>query len=198
MSLLPIYLFGTLALRKKAKPVNEINNGVVKLVLDMFETMHKANGIGLAATQVGSTQRVVVIDIADVEEKEGTEEPPNPHKKTSPDLPLTLTLINPELSDPQGSGKMEEGCLSIPEVRDQVERAETIRVEFRDLNDKAQEFVADGLLARVILHEVDHLNGVLFLDHLSPAKRKLLKGKLSRIRRGEVETSYPVISKQEE
>jgi peptide deformylase len=133
-----------------------------------------------------------------VEEKDETGEPEDPRKKTSPNLPRTLTLINPELSDPHGSWKMEEGCLSIPDVRAQVARAEKIRVHFRDVSFKEQEFVADGLLARVILHEVDHLNGVLFLDHLTPAKRTLFKTKLKHIKRGEVETSYPVISKLEE
>ena len=198
MSTLPIYLFGTEVLRKKAKPVKESNNQVVKLVLDMFETMHKANGIGLAATQVGVLHRAVVIDISDVEEKDDAEATDEPRKKTSPQLPRTLTLINPELSEERGSWKMEEGCLSIPDVRADVTRAETVRVKFRDVSFKEHELVADGLLARVILHEVDHLNGVLFLDHLTPAKRSLFKTKLRLMKGGKVETSYPVISKAEE
>ena len=201
MSLLPIYLFGTEVLKKKAKPVKEIDNGVVKLVLDMFETMHKANGIGLAATQVGALQRVLVIDISDVgaeDEEDGEPTPEDIRRRTSPELPKTLTLINPVLSHEEGSWGMEEGCLSIPEVRSSVERAETVRVKFRDINFKEQEFTADGLLARVILHEVDHLNGILFLDRITAAQRKLFKTKLKQIRSGVVETSYPTVSEEEE
>src|ERR1043165_4681254 len=136
MSVLPIYTYGTPVLRKKAKPVSAVTDEIVKLVMDMFETMHAANGIGLAATQVGSLHRVIVIDISSVE---GMEEM------------KPLTLINPELIREEGQWAMEEGCLSIPDVRDEVDRAETIHVRFRDSQFEPVELEANALLARVIL-----------------------------------------------
>lgn len=191
MSVLPIYLYGSDVLRAKAKPVKELDDEVVKLLYDMFETMHKANGIGLAATQVGDFHRVIVLDISDVDEKpeEGSQKEV---KMTSPDLPRTLALINPEVLHGEGMWPMEEGCLSIPDVRAEVERAEKVRVRFRDANFQLTELTVDGLLARVVLHEIDHLDGVLFVDRISSAKRSLLRPKLRRIKKGDVETSYPV------
>lgn len=179
MSVLPIYLYSQPVLRKKAKQVNRVDTDLVQFVEDMFETMHKAGGIGLAANQVGSLQRVIVVDVSDMEETQDVK---------------PIVMINPVVVQEQGLWKMEEGCLSIPEIRDEVERAETIRVKFRDLEFKEQEIEAAGILARVILHEIDHLNGVLFVDYLGTAKQKLLRGRLNKIRRGEVEVSYPVVA----
>jgi peptide deformylase len=200
MSTRAIYLYGSDMLREKAKTVTAMDDSLVKLVYDMFETMHKANGIGLAATQVGDTRRVIVIDISDVNEnaeeadgeetEEGEVERHGP--RTSAGLPRTLALINPEIIASEGSWVMEEGCLSIPDVRAEVERPEKIRIRFRDTNFQEQVLDADGLLARVIQHEYDHLDGVLFVDRISGAKRTLLKSKLRRIKEGDVETSYPV------
>ena len=179
MSVLPIYLYGTEVLRKKAKPVEKVDHEIIKLVIDMFETMHKAQGIGLAANQVGSLQRVVVVDVSDVE---GLEE-------IKP-----LTLINPEVIKGEGSTAMEEGCLSIPDVRDEVERNEKIVVRYRDTNLKSQKIEAEGLLARVLLHEIDHINGVLFLDHLKKSHLKVHKDKLKEIQSGEAEVTYPIVA----
>jgi len=194
MSTRAIFLYGSEMLRAKAKPVKGIDDSVVKLVYDMFETMHKANGIGLAATQVGDLRRVIVIDISEVNEEAAASEggETEPVRRTSAGLPRSLALINPEIVAEEGTFAMEEGCLSIPDVRAEVERAEKIRVRFRDTSFREQELEADGLLARVILHEFDHLNGVLFVDRISGAKRTLLRSKLRRIKQGEVETSYPV------
>ena len=194
MAVLPIYLYGCDVLKAKAKPVKEIDNALVKLIYDMFETMEKSNGIGLAANQVGHLQRVIVIDINDVEEKRDEDQPEHQIKHTSPGLPKRIVMINPEVLSGEGSLKMEEGCLSIPEVRAEVERAERVKVRFKDANFREQELLADGLLARVMLHEIDHLDGVLFLDRISAAQRKLLKDQLRKIKKGEVETSYPVMS----
>ena len=179
MSVLPIYTYGTSVLRKKAKPVTAVTDEIVKLVMDMFETMHAANGIGLAATQVGSLHRVIVVDISDVEETKGVK---------------PFTLINPELVSEEGAWVVEEGCLSIPNVRDEVERAETLRVRFKDANFKDVELEAGGLLGRVILHEIDHLNGVLFIDHLSAQKKKTHTEMLRQIQRAEMEVNYPVVT----
>lgn len=179
MSVLPIYMYGQSVLRKKAKAVRSLDEGMIKFVDDMFETMRKAGGIGLAANQVGVFQRVIVIDVSEMEET----------KDQKP-----IALINPEVVSQEGESTMEEGCLSIPEIREQVDRPEVIRLKYKDLEFKDQELVARGLIARVILHEIDHLNGVLFIDYLDTEKRKLLRGRLNKIKRGEVEVSYPIVS----
>lgn len=179
MSVLPIYLYSQPVLRKKAKQVHRVDADLAQFVEDMFETMHRAGGIGLAANQVGSLQRVIVVDVSDMEETQDVK---------------PIAMLNPVVVQEQGLWNMEEGCLSIPEIRDEVERAEMIRVKFRDLEFKEQEIEAGGILARVILHEIDHLNGVLFIDYLGTTKQKLLRGRLNKIRRGEVEVSYPIVA----
>ncbi len=179
MSILPIYTYGAPILRKKAVPIKKVTDEVVKLIMDMYETMHKAQGIGLAATQVGSLHKVLVIDVSDVEDMEQIK---------------PMTLINPEVISREGMWIMEEGCLSIPNVRDDVEREETIRVRYQDTSLTEIEAEFSGLLARVILHEIDHLNGVLFIDHLSDEQKKNHKEALKQIQRGEMEVSYPVVT----
>jgi len=179
MPLLPIYTYGTPVLRKKAAPVGVVGNDVVELVMNMFETMRKAGGIGLAATQVGELRRVITIDLSEMEER---------HE----DKPLVL--INPVIVVNEGVSRMEEGCLSIPDVRDQVERPEFIRIRYQDSNFQENELQADRMLSRVIQHEIDHLNGVLFLDHLSADQLKAHEEELQRIKRGEMEVDYPVIA----
>jgi peptide deformylase len=196
MSILPIYLYGTEVLKKKTKHVKELDDSTVKLIYDMFETMHEANGIGLAATQVGDLRRILVIDIADVSEDNAEGEQEDAAHPTSPDLPRTIAMINPEILHEEGTVSLQEGCLSIPDVHAMVDRPEKVRVRYRDANFQEQDIVADGLLARVIQHEFDHLHGVLFIDRIGYAKRTLLKSKLNAIKKGEVETSYPVISRE--
>jgi peptide deformylase len=192
MSILPIFLYGTDVLRQKARPIASLNDGVIKLAYDMMETMHKASGIGLAANQVGSLDRIIVVDITGVEEEREDGEAPDPEKK-NPDRPTRLVMLNPEVMQQSGQWVVEEGCLSIPDVRADVERAERVLVRFRDINFRPRELEADGLLARVILHEIDHLDGILFIDHLTTAGRSLLKPKLRRIRKGDTEAAYPVV-----
>jgi peptide deformylase len=195
MSLRPIYLFGSDVLREKARPVRELSDGIIQLVSDMVQTMHHAGGIGLAANQVGELHRVLVVDLGAVEEARREEqEGHTPESEALPREVKTLVVINPEILHQEGLWKMEEGCLSIPEVRADVERAEKIRVRFRDGSFKEVEMEADGLLGRVLLHEVDHLNGVLFIDHLSTAQRAMLKPRLRKIKKGDVETRYPVVA----
>lgn len=179
MSVLPIYTIDQPVLRKKAKPVRKMDETLATLAGDMIETMRKANGIGLAANQVGVLHRIIVVDLSGMEEE----------KDFTP-----MVLINPEVYHEEGKWVMEEGCLSIPDVREDVERAEVIRVRYKDLefNDHDEEFA--GLLARVILHETDHLEGILFFDHLNALKRKLLRGRLNKIRKGEIEVNYPIVS----
>lgn len=181
MSLLPIYTYGAPVLRKKARSVDASGDEIVRLALDMFETMHKAQGIGLAATQVGRLHRVIVVDLGGVE---GYEEL------------RPLTIVNPEIVRQEGRWTMEEGCLSIPDLRDDVERAETIVLRYRDANFDPHEMEASGLLGRVILHEIDHLDGVLFIDHLSEERRRSHAEQLRRIEKGEVEVGYPIVTAQ--
>ena len=195
MAVLPIYLIGSEVLRKIAKPVQTLDNSLIKLVYDMTETMHRAHGIGLAANQVGELRRVIVIDLSAVEQAETEEDLEEEDEEPQPrGERRTMVLINPEVLEPAGSIVMEEGCLSIPDVRADVARAEAIQIKFLDVNMTEVVQEARGLLARVILHELDHLNGVLFLDHLTKTKRALLKPAVRKIQKGEVDTSYPVIS----
>jgi len=198
MSILPIYLFGTKILKQKANPINSIDDSAIQLIYNMFETMHKANGIGLAATQVGDLRRVITVDISDVTESNAEGEMEDAAHPTSPDLPKTLALINPEIIGEEGEWTIEEGCLSIPNVRGEVQRAEKVRIRYQDSEFKVQEILADGLLARVILHEMDHLDGVLFVDRVAKTKRSLLLPKLRKIRKGEIEVEYPVVTAAKE
>ncbi len=178
MPVLPIYTYDQTVLRKKAKPVRKTDEELVRFAADMFETMHNANGIGLAANQVGSLRRVIVIDVSELEETKGVK---------------PLVLVNPEVVQGEGAVVMEEGCLSIPEIKEEVERPETVSVRYQDLDLRECTLDASGILARVVQHEIDHLNGVLFIDHLSALKRKMLRGRLNKIRRGEVEVGYPTV-----
>ncbi len=178
MSVLPIYIYGQPVLRKKAHPVRKPSEELAALAADMMETMRKANGIGLAANQVGDLRRLIVVDAGLIAESEET--PP-------------IAMINPEVLSQEGEWRIEEGCLSIPEIREEVDRAETIRVRYVDTDFEVHEISAEGLLARVILHEIDHLNGVLFLDHLGAVKRKLLRGRLNKLERGEIDVEYPIV-----
>ena len=198
MAILPIYTYGQPVLRKRAKPVKKVDDELKKFAADMFETMHHASGIGLAANQVGSLDRVIVVDISDVDDKphEGVGEAAEEKDISPKDEVKKLVLLNPEVVSSESSWKMEEGCLSIPEIRDEIERAEKIRVKYKDLDLNDQEIEASGLLGRVLLHEIDHLNGVLFIDRLGTVKRKLLRGRLNKIQRGEVETKYPIVSNE--
>jgi peptide deformylase len=173
----PILIYDDPVLRRKAKPIREVDDDLRTLASDMMETMHIAHGIGLAANQVGSLQRVIVVDVSGMDE--------------TPDVP-PLVMLNPEIVREEGSWVMEEGCLSIPDIREEVERPELVRVRFKDLDFRDHEIEAQGILSRVILHELDHLNGVLFIDRLGAVKRKLLRGRLNKIRRGEYDVSYPV------
>ena len=161
MALLPILRFPDVRLKKVAAPVSNIDDSIRKLVADMAETMYEAPGIGLAATQVDVHKQVVVIDIS--EEKN--------------DLRV---FINPRLENHDGSQTGEEGCLSVPGIYDKVERAERVTVHYLDLDGKPQSLAADGLLAVCIQHELDHLNGMVFVDHLSQLKQARIKNKLAK------------------
>lgn len=159
MALLPILRFPDVRLKKVAAPVTSIDDSLRKLVADMAETMYEAPGIGLAATQVDVHQRLVVID-------------------TSEERNDLRVFINPQIQSLEGSQTGEEGCLSVPGIYDKVERAERVTVHFLDLDGKKQSITTDGLLAVCIQHEVDHLDGVVFVDHLSQLKQARIKSRL--------------------
>lgn len=151
-------------LRLKSEPVNAIDKTLRALIDDMFETMYAAPGIGLAAIQIGAARRVVTVDLA---------------KKDEPKQPQVF--INPEvtwISDEKAT--YEEGCLSIPEYYEEVERPKSVRVKYLDLDLKPQEIEADGLLATCLQHEIDHTNGVLFIDHISKLKRNMVMKKFKK------------------
>lgn len=185
MAILPIVTYDDEVLTTKAEPVKELSDEISTLIEDMFETMYNSDGVGLAAPQVGRLLRIFVADAGPMAEEE-KEEQYGP-----------VAMINPKIvftSDEQV--EMEEGCLSIPGVNAPVKRPKAIRVEYRDEDFKPQTLEVDGWLARVIQHEYDHLDGILFLDHLSMFKRKLLGGKLKEIAEGRKETEYPLVPKK--
>jgi len=164
MALLPILEFPDPRLRTRATPVTEVDASIRKLIDDMFETMYAAPGIGLAATQVNVHKRVLVVDV-------------------SQDRSAPLVLINPEIVSREGVEETEEGCLSVPGVYDKVTRAERIKVRTLDRAGKQIEIEADGLLAVCIQHEMDHLEGKLFVDYLSELKRTRIRKKLEKDRK---------------
>ncbi|MBE0555734.1 MAG: peptide deformylase, partial [Proteobacteria bacterium] len=147
--------------------------------------------------QVGSLKRVIVVDVSDVEE-DPIGAPQNLSEGPPETSPKKFVIINPSVASESGLWSMEEGCLSIPELRGEVTRAEEITLDYHDGSFHRQRLSAGGLLARVILHEIDHLDGVLFIDRMSKTRRALLRPDLSDIKNGKVETSYPVVTASEE
>jgi peptide deformylase len=170
MALRDIVIIPDPRLRLKSEPVKDIDKGIRALVDDMFETMYAAPGIGLAAIQIGVPQRVVTMDLA---KKDDEKEP--------------QVFINPEIVwMSEEKSIYDEGCLSIPEYYEEVERPQKVKVKYLDLDGKAHEIEADGLLATCLQHEIDHLNGVLFIDHLSKLKRDMVMKKFKKAaKRGE-------------
>ncbi|MBN8885256.1 MAG: peptide deformylase [Rudaea sp.] len=164
MSLLPILEYPDPRLRTKAQPVTVFDDALQTLIDDMFATMYDAPGIGLAASQVNVHKQLLVLDVSE--------------EKNEP-----MVLINPAIVASVGSQTYQEGCLSVPGIFADVDRADTITVESLDRHGKPQNFQADGLLAICIQHEMDHLIGKLFVDYLSPLKRELVRKKLEKQRR---------------
>ena len=159
MPLLPILHFPDSRLKKIAAPIAKIDDSIRRLARDMAETMYEAPGIGLAATQVDVHKRLIVIDASETRDQ-------------------LLVLVNPELVESDGVQVCEEGCLSVPGIYDKVERAEHVVVRYLDLDGKPQTVAAEGLLAVCLQHEIDHLQGKVFVEHLSPLKQMRIKAKL--------------------
>ncbi|MFC3023794.1 peptide deformylase [Vibrio zhugei] len=164
MSVLNVLTFPDDRLRTVAKPVEEVTPEIQKIVDDMIDTMYDEEGIGLAATQVDIHQRIVVIDVSETRDQ-------------------PLVLINPEIIEKHGEDGIEEGCLSVPGARALVPRAAGVTVKALNRDGEAYQLEADELLAICIQHELDHLEGKLFVDYLSPLKRKRIKEKLEKIKR---------------
>lgn len=179
--ILPIHVYGSPILREETVDVTENTPELQQLIDDMIETMHGASGIGLAAPQVGRSERLFVVDLSPmIEEEEDVSVEP-------------MVFINPEIYDEsEEEEEYEEGCLSIPDVREYVIRPEGVRMRYLDRNLEPHDIEATGMLARVIQHEFDHLDGILFLDHISAFKKRLLKRRLKEMSNGRVEADYPL------
>jgi peptide deformylase len=178
---LRIFQYGSPILRAKGEPVREIDDKIRQLARDMIETMHGANGVGLAAQQVGAALQLTVLDVSLVEDRPSTLRL-NGHE-VDPKAASPLVLVNPEITLGTEMSLGVEGCLSFPEITGDIERAETVRVQARALDGSAIELEASGLLARAIQHEVDHLNGILFIDRMNSAAKVALASRLKRMQK---------------
>lgn len=182
MSLIPVTVYGDSILRKTAKPIASVDDEVIRNIQDMFETMRNANGIGLAANQVGIDKKLFIIDLNGVDGYDNFK---------------PLVFINPEII--QYSDElvvMEEGCLSLPDLRADVERSEIIKIKYLNTDEEEQELEADDWLARVILHEYDHLIGKMIPDRVDPRIKQKLQGDLIKIMKREIETSYRITERE--
>ena len=177
--ILPIVIYGDPVLRVKCKPITEVTEEIRKLSQDMIETMHNARGVGLAAPQIGIALQLAVIEV-----------PPDDESVTyvrinGEDTPLAeampLIFLNPKLDHGKEKVMGEEGCLSIPDLRSEVRRSAGVKVEYQTLDGETKTIEADGLLARALQHEIDHLNGILFIDRLSAAAKLGVRRKLKRL-----------------
>ena len=170
----PIVMYGDPVLRQKAKDI-EPGTDLSVLIEDMFETMHAANGVGLAAPQIGKSLRLFVVDGRSIEDEASMES-------------FKKVFVNPQMVEELGSAwEYEEGCLSIPNIREKVARKESLVIKYFDENWNEQTEVFDGVNARVIQHEYDHIEGILFIDRMGPLKRRMINRKLERIKKGDVE-----------
>jgi peptide deformylase len=185
----PIVAYGDPVLKKKAEEITKDYEGLAEVIENMWETMHAANGVGLAAPQIGKSIRLFVVDASPFEEDE-------------PELAdFKKVFINARILEEDGEKwPFNEGCLSIPKIREDINRHEEIVIEYYDENFKKHTETYRGMAARVIQHEYDHIEGILFVDHLSPLRKRLLSGKLSDISKGNVDVDYrmkfPVLKKR--
>lgn len=164
MAVLPIRIYPDPVLRVKCRDVTEFDAGLRKLAADMIETMHAAPGVGLAASQVGLDIRIAVVDLS-----------------VGEDPKQVYVVVNPEVVHKEGSEVAEEGCLSLPGISDKVDRPTKVRIRAVDLEGKALEIEADDWLARAFCHEIDHLNGILFTDHLRGLRKERARRQLKRL-----------------
>ncbi len=166
MAILEIVKYGDPVLRKKTEPITEITDDIIQLAEDMLETMYAAPGVGLAGPQVGVSLQICVIDIV-------------PEGKRNP-----IVLINPKVISGEDKVELEEGCLSFPKIYEKVKRWNKVKVEYVDLKGNLKEVEAEGFLAKAFQHEIDHLNGKVFIDYLPAWKRKLVEKEIKRRKKG--------------
>lgn len=188
--ILPIVAYGHPVLRKEAEDIDASYTGLAKLIEDMWETMYASNGVGLAAPQINRSIRLFVIDteqmFANMDEEEKLEYPDSPG--------LKAVFINAHIEELDGEEwAYNEGCLSIPKIREDIVRSEEVTLTYCDENFEEHTRTFSGLTARVILHEYDHIDGKLFIDHISPLKRKLMKSKLNDISKGKIQVDYKML-----
>lgn len=177
----PVTVYGDLLLRKKAKPIEKDHEGLEEIIENMWETMYYSDGVGLAAPQVGKSIRLFLIDATSGAEEE-------PELKN-----FKKIFINPEIIETFGEEwVMNEGCLSLPEIREDVKRPDVVKIKYLDENFEPHEEIYKGYAGRIIQHEYDHLEGVLFIDYLSPLRKRLLKSKLRNISTGKVQPHYRI------
>jgi peptide deformylase len=178
---LPIVRYGDPVLRAKGRRVETVDEGVRELAANMLETMHEANGVGLAAQQVGEALQLTVVDVAGAEDQESTMtlNGVEVERKTS----MPLVLLNPELALGDETAIGAEGCLSFPEITGDIPRAISVKLRAQSLEGERLEIEASGLLARALQHEVDHLNGILFIDRMSAATKVALRSRLKKMQR---------------
>ena len=187
--ILPIVAYGSPILRKVAEDIDKDYPGLDKLIEDMWETMYASNGVGLAAPQINKSIRIFTVDsaqiFANMDEREREEE-------GYPDAPgIKQVFINAHIVEELGDDwAYNEGCLSIPKIREDIYRAEEVTLEYLDEHFKKHTKTFNGITGRIILHEYDHIDGKLFIDHISPLKRKLLKRKLDDITKGNIRVDY--------
>ncbi len=177
--ILPVYAYGSSVLRKIAKDIDEDYEGLDKFIEDMFETMEQSDGVGLAAPQVGKSIRLFIIDAEPLAEDE-------PELKD-----FKRIFINAHITEQSGEEwEFNEGCLSIPGIREEVKRKPKVTIEYYDENWEFQEETFEGVKARIVQHEYDHLDGIMFTDKVSPIRKRFLKNKLLAITKGNVEVAY--------
>lgn len=177
--ILPIYAYGNPILKRVAKPVDADHQGLSELVANMWETMYNAEGVGLAAPQIGQSLRIFIVDTVQT------------YKEEDQAKGIKTVFINAEKIEEDGEfWPYEEGCLSIPHIRGEVERQKVLKIKYLDQQFIEHIKVFDGINARVVQHEYDHLEGVLFLDKLKPLKKRMIKRKLEIIKKGKVDSDY--------
>jgi peptide deformylase len=194
--ILPIVVYGDPVLRKVAEDIEKDYPNLDQLIKDMFDTMYAASGVGLAAPQVGKPIRLFIVDtepfVTDEDDEDYDEDEFTPAERKQLKA-FKKIFINARIVDEQGEPwKFREGCLSIPKIREEVLRKDTVTIEYLDENFKKHTETYDGLIARVIQHEYDHIQGVLFTDKISPFIRKLISSKLNDISKGKVSADYKI------
>lgn len=190
---LPIVVYGDPVLRKVCEDITPDYEGLDQLIKDMFETMYAANGVGLAAPQINRAIRLFIVDATPFAEVEEDEESEFTKEELEEMKDFKKIFINARILEEEGEEwKFSEGCLSIPKIREDVLRKPNIKIEYLDENFKKHTESYDGVIARVIQHEYDHIEGVLFTDKVSPLKRRLISGKLSDISKGKISADYKI------